>query len=380
MFATSIAALGDVNGDGVDDFAVSDPYREDRHARQGWIAVISGKTRNLLWERWGEQRSERIGEALFALGDVDGDGVPDLAEQPWNAGHVTVLSGATGAAIRSVPARGVASAGDVDGDGRDDLLVAHMRRLHDPARAPRPFILGSVRSGASGEVLRTLSVSSTTSWPGGAVAVGDVDGDALPDWGIWTRNDRLLLFGAANAEPLKLAPESRLLAIGLPLSPSSRPAAAIWRTSDGLEITFFEDGTESGRALDHVRASARLEWAPDEAPPPMRVESVGDADGDGVADFLVGVDGYPLPELVRVGVWSGSRGTPVWELVVPRDAPIHSTQVVAIGDQDADGVRDVLVGESTSPGGPEVTGRVEVRSGKTGARIFVLTSEDLRDR
>src|SRR5262245_10543309 len=86
----------------------------------------------------GSNWTESVGHAVVGLGDVDGDGLPDLATGgPWHPnnttdpGHVYVCKGATAALVRTLTGQfggddfgsALANAGDVDGDGVNDLLV-----------------------------------------------------------------------------------------------------------------------------------------------------------------------------------------------------------------------------------------------------------------
>jgi len=146
-FGQRVLAFGDVDGDKIPDFAVSDLSRDDRENGSGCVWVFSGKERKVLARLEGEKQtgkaSARFGWVLAAPGDLDGDGVPDLfvAARGGSArvgegdlhrtGYARVYSGKTWKIIHGFHAEGemdgfgasVAVIGDLDGDGVLDLAV-----------------------------------------------------------------------------------------------------------------------------------------------------------------------------------------------------------------------------------------------------------------
>lgn len=123
----SLAAMGDVNGDQVPDYARGTDGRR--------VQVIDGASGAVLWTRTGTDPS--FGSAIANCGDQDADGVDDLlvgAPAAQNDdGRAFVLSGAAGKAhllytIHSNSPGGrfgaaVAGIGDLTGDGRPELLI-----------------------------------------------------------------------------------------------------------------------------------------------------------------------------------------------------------------------------------------------------------------
>lgn len=145
---TAAVSLGDLNGDGVPDFAAGDrlPDQEDR---DGYVDVYSGSGGVLYTLEIGgfEFDGDFFGRTITRLSDVDGDGVNDIAVGSLPSifsegmGQVHVFSGSTGQEIDRLldqdfldsidnsagfPVRfgeDVANAGDVNGDGIDDIIV-----------------------------------------------------------------------------------------------------------------------------------------------------------------------------------------------------------------------------------------------------------------
>src|SRR5690606_11214716 len=97
QLGTSFAALGDIDGDGIADLAVGDPsYRSGGTLLgSGIVYVISGADGSILRSHEGDPaRNQSFGTALATL-DADGDGIPDLAVgAPGHAGSTGFGSGA----------------------------------------------------------------------------------------------------------------------------------------------------------------------------------------------------------------------------------------------------------------------------------------------
>jgi hypothetical protein len=121
-----------------------------------------------------------LGGVRVAIGDVNGDGVPDriTAAGPSGSPHVEVFDGVTGAAMASffafpdmAPGGLYVASGDVDNDGRADIVVG------------RGSGIGQIRvfSGRTGEVIRDILPIVPTLPDGVRVAVADINGDGFAD-------------------------------------------------------------------------------------------------------------------------------------------------------------------------------------------------------
>lgn len=208
-----LAGLGDVNGDGYDDFAVADPgWRAYVQQGPGRVRVFfggaAGPTLHIEWE--GSHAEAGLGIAVKGA-DVNGDGFGDvLVSSLLDGGHVYLGSAGGLQALPqwSVPADDPEAygylldpAGDIDGDGLDDLLT---RPLNGLAIEGFPALLGTPEYEGPESVRLFLGTPNgpdtsprwamASGWGTGTAAagVGDLDGDGLGDIAL-TGSQRLLV-------------------------------------------------------------------------------------------------------------------------------------------------------------------------------------------
>ncbi len=104
QYGSNVAALGDVDADGVRDYAVQARLPILGLEEKGRVYVYSGATGALLWKVTGIAKYDRLGTSIAEGGDIDGDGHADVlcgGEQSSTGvdarGHFDGYSGATGA-------------------------------------------------------------------------------------------------------------------------------------------------------------------------------------------------------------------------------------------------------------------------------------------
>ena len=158
-FGISVAALGDLDGDGGAEVLVGAPRSDEPGYQAGGAWLFSGKVGSILATFKGDGPEDRFGACVASLGDVDGDGIPDLAvgapqQHLPRPGYLRVFSGRDFACLSTLVGAapghqfGIAAAplGDLDADGLSDLAVGAW------ADSTKGVWTGSVAAFSSAEV------------------------------------------------------------------------------------------------------------------------------------------------------------------------------------------------------------------------------------
>ena len=121
-------------------------------------------------------------------------------------------------------------------------------------------------------------------------------------------------------------------------------------------------------------ARDRLLWSADGAPGDQLgtgVEAAGDTDHDGIPDVIA--SGPAGRGVARI--YSGRDGRVLHEFHAPRGDESFGSHATGVGDQDGDGCADVMVGSPGKDARSPTPGHAYVYSGRSGALLLTLSGE-----
>ncbi len=389
----SVAAAGDVNGDGVSDFLVGAPFFDAAEVDAGRVLAFYGSAEAPPpapdWIADGRQAGERFGWSVAGAGDVEGDGIddvligaPSFSEDHPEEGGASLYRGST-AGLAPTPAWfiqanqsrahlgfAVTGAGDIDADGFSDVLVAAPD--YDggqPDEGRIALYRGSLAGLGSEEAFAAESDRAGVRFGAAVAAAGDVDGDGFAD----------VLVGAPYYDEGSTDAGAAFLFTGSAAGLAASPLRSLYGEEEGAEFgasvasagdidgdgradllvgapRHDAGGYDAGRAYVFVgAASAQVFVADGQQQGALfgcAVAGVGDVDGDGYGEVVVGARRTDLdaaaPDVGAAFAYSGSanglNAAPEWQRAGEQAAGAFGFAVAAAGDVNADGFDDALVG------------------------------------
>jgi hypothetical protein len=314
-FGTSVANMGDLNGDGVTDLAVGAITDVTGGSSRGAVYVLflnanGVVTGNTKLASGGTNMPElanydRFGSSVANVGDLDGDGVADLAVGargddtggPLEGGAVHILllnsngtvkvngakkiaNGVGGGPVLvadSYFGSSLANVGDLDGDGLADLAVGAMR--DDTQGANRGavhvlFLNAGVNAGTAKSNVKLASgipngptLADGDHFGSGVANLGDFDGDGVTDLAIGAYRDaagdtgavHILRLAAANQAPTGLDLSANTIAENAAVN----TAIGTFTTTDAASTFTYTlvTGTGSGDNASFTISGSQLQSA-----------------------------------------------------------------------------------------------------------------------
>ena len=364
LFGLAIAAVGDVDGDGVPDLAVGEPFADGEFdgpagfgppQNVGRVFVISGADQRVIrkledpvyQKMTSEKFAGQLGSSVATAGDLNGDGVPDiLAGVPHHkdgidpltgfelisVGRAYVFSGKDGSVLLTLDVPGpeenaraglsVAGLGDINSDGKPDFVVGAPGKNIGVGEGGKTDVgVAYFFSGADGSLIRSLSDPDSTvgALYGFAVAnAGDVDGDGISDAlvgapgkgqvFISSGKTGLLLFTLKSPVREKRNSFGHAVAGGKDFDGDGKPdfviGSPLLKNSQG-GVSIFKGS--DGKLLRSLRIPSPQNFARAGA----SVAAIDDVTGDGRADIMVGVPEHDVNGFTNAGetvIFDGARG------------------------------------------------------------------------
>ncbi|NIR64256.1 MAG: hypothetical protein GWO10_10900 [candidate division Zixibacteria bacterium] len=396
IFGRSVARISDLDGDGIDDLAVGTTGDDDGGTNCGavWILFLnnngtvksSQKISNIAGGFDGTlDDNDYFGVSVVSIGDLDNDGVDDLAVGAYqdddggdNCGAVWIiflnnngtvkssqkisgLKGGFNGVLNTGDGFGVSvcAVGDLDNDGVDDLAVGAFTDDDGGDDCGAVWILflnsnGTVKSfqkisRMAGGFNRVLNAGDSFGISVGAM--GDLDNDGVDDLAIGAYKDD---DGGVNRGAVWI-----LYLNNNGTVKSSQKISNIIGGFDGLLDNYDYFG--------------------------VSVASIGDLDNNGAIDLAVGAHGDDDGGSGRGAVWVlflNKDGTVRWFQKISRmeggfhglldDGDFFGVSLAAMGDLDRDGTNDLAVGVYSDDDGGTGRGAVWILFGASMNRLRIL--------
>jgi Putative metal-binding motif/FG-GAP repeat/FG-GAP-like repeat/HYR domain len=292
-FGYVVAGRGDINGDGFNDFLVSETDYPLGTPPRVWVYSGANRARTALIDNL----FTGFGNSAAIVRDVNGDGFDDVVAGAPPSGRAKLYLGSAGG-IGITPAwtgqgptgfgSSIAGAGDVDHDGRGDVLIGG---------AGRASIYPGAATGLATSAIWSSDGGQSGSGFGNSVGLaGDVDGDGYAD----------LVVGAPTYHVGPLIPGAAYLFLGGAGGPATAPAwigTPVTQSGARFGASVSTAGHYAGDGRDHLIIGSPA-FNSGGAPGAGRVDmadstdlcTAPDSDQDGVVECVDNCRSRPNPD------------------------------------------------------------------------------------
>ncbi|MCB0766494.1 MAG: FG-GAP repeat protein [Flavobacteriales bacterium] len=418
-FGLGVDGAGDVNGDGYDDLIVGASTWNDNVGTptEGGVFVYHGSATGISatpdYILQNNTNSSYMGSSVAGLGDINGDGFSDIAAGGWLAAYPSTSEGAVWVFLGSATGLNtafrhrleqnfgsaqfgfaVAGAGDVNGDGYNDMVVgAHKIRI--PVGAPSVtggiyVYRGSANAFGAGlnpgasQAFATTAYSTRNGWS--VSSAGDVNGDGYSDViiGDWQDNigsetyEGVAMVFHGSATGLSTVPATIVeggtanLYMGMSVGTAGDVngdgyadvliGCSLWANGQSNEgAAFLHLGSPTG-----ISSSAFIRYEPNVANSNMGewVGTAGDVNGDGYSDMIIGAPGAAggRAYIYHGGTYNVSTTPTLTRASGAANAQLGRS-VANAGDVNGDGYSDLIVGAPNAANGQAGEGLAYIHYG-----------------
>lgn len=330
----------------------------DQGGQEGYFSLLLTVTPQqppvtLKYQFDGSESGEQFGRSVSGNGDVNSDGVPDIAVGAPGAtisgragtGKTYIYSGVTGSRILTFlgdiePGGGmskfgtsVAIIGDVNGDGRADILVGEPGLGRSGLPYQNGVGMAYIYSGLSGNRIRSIDPTSLGQGQGsfGSWVAGgkDVNGDGVNDFAIIGGGKAFVFSGTDNSLLFTFDQASRVGFLD-DIDSDNRPE--IFILSGSVRIYSGASGTLLYTLSDDQFYSS---------------SGSVDLNNDNKPEIVCGAplstsQPYGYVHGGRVYIYSGATGNLIQILEGISENDYYGTEVLGAGDIDGDGDGDVV--------------------------------------
>ncbi|MCX6122023.1 MAG: FG-GAP-like repeat-containing protein [Ignavibacteriales bacterium] len=301
------AGIGDLDGDGKPDLSVTNVQGNVVSVFRN-ISTIGSIGNNSFANK--VDFATDINPGTVTIGDLDGDGKPDLVVTNWSSNTISILKNTSTKGGVSFAPKVSLSTGinpwsvkicDLDGDGRPDLIVTN-----NGSNTISVFRNISVNGSITNSSFAAKVDFLTGNMPGG-FSIGDLDGDGKPDLALVNKNDSTVSVfrNTSSNGNISFAPR-------IDYAASNSPRIVVIGDLDGdgkLDLAVANSGSNTISIYRNMSTNGNISFAPKvdfaAGGNPERVV-IGDVDGDGKPDLVVSNPGDNTLSILRNTIGIGT--------------------------------------------------------------------------